>query len=461
MAFKKTIVLGLDSSEFNQGMDEANRKVDQFDNNLDSSKQSMKTAEGGLDELGNTAQQTGQTVVDMSQQFKNGIDILASVAQTIQQISQASADYAMSVNDMATEMGMSTEAVQALDYVASQTGTDLNHVSQAMTSLQNAMASAASGTGDTARLFRELDISVRDSNGDMRDSTQVFMDVIGQLHEMTNSTERAQTATKLFGESAKELNGMIQSGTSGIADMVQEFQNLGISVSDQDIQSLVDAQKSVEEMKKSFLTAAAELMATFAPAITAITQLLTELSPEAKQIIMVVGVLTATFAGLSFAISALGTIYTTAMAAAGAATMTFTAQAAPVLILVAALAALALAIKELIDLYNQWKQATGGDGFFNFLFDDGSGQTKSGGGGHSRNAHGTPYWQGGLTWVGEEGPELVEIPTGSRIYNNKQSTSIGGNTYNVNMNMDMSRMKSINDVVNAVEGLKTSAGCVR
>ena len=460
MAFKKTIVLGLDSSEFNQGMDDANRKIDQLDDNLNSSKQSMTTAENGLDDVGKSATEAGQAVVDMSQQFKNGMDILAAVAQTIQKVSQASTEYAQTVSELSMQMGLSTESVQALDYIATQTGTDIGQVSQSITSLQNAMASAASGTAETTRLFRQLDVAVLDSNGDMRDSTQVFFDVIGKLNEMTNSTERAQTATKLFGESAKNLNGMIESGTSGIQQMIQEFQTLGISISDEDIQSLVEAQKSVEEMKKAFLTAAAEIMATFAPAITAITDFLTKLSPETKQVIMVVAALAVTFTGLSLAISAVGMIYTTMIGVAGAATAAFTAQAAPILLIVAALAALALAIKEVIDLYNQWKQATGGDGFFNFLFDKGD-NSGSGGGGHSRNAHGTPYWQGGLTWVGEEGPELVEIPTGSRIYNNKQSTSIGGNTYNVSMNMDMSRMKSINDVVNAVEGLKTSAGCVR
>ena len=460
MAFKKTIVLGLDSSEFEQGMENANKEIDELDNNLDEAKASMNQASNSLDNLGDSASDAGNAVVDMSQQFKNGIEILSSVAQSVMAVQQASMDYAQSVAQMAQETGMSIEAVQALDYVATQTGTDMDKVSSAMTSLQRAMASAASGTGETYQLFRQLDVAITDSNGDMRDTTQVFFDVIGALGQMTNSTEESQAALKIFGDSAKDLNGMIEQGTSGIASMVAEFNDLGLAVSDEDIQSLVEAQKSIDEMKASFMAAAAELMATFAPAINAVMNFLTKLSPETKQIIMVVAALTATIVGLSLAISAVGMIYTTMMGIMGAATMTFTAQAAPILLLVAALAALALAIKEVIDDYKEWQQLTGGSGFFNYLFGSNNNPSSSGGG-HSRNAKGTPYWQGGLTWVGEEGPELVDLPTGSRIYNNQQSTSIGGNTYNVSMNMDMSRMKSINDVVEAVEGLKTSAGCKR
>lgn len=37
------------------------------------------------------------------------------------------------------------------------------------------------------------------------------------------------------------------------------------------------------------------------------------------------------------------------------------------------------------------------------------------------NAHGTNFWRGGLTWVGEQGPELIELPKGSKVYSNQKS----------------------------------------
>lgn len=38
-----------------------------------------------------------------------------------------------------------------------------------------------------------------------------------------------------------------------------------------------------------------------------------------------------------------------------------------------------------------------------------------------RNAEGTDYWRGGLTWVGEKGPELIELPRGSKVFSNDKS----------------------------------------
>jgi TP901 family phage tail tape measure protein len=45
-------------------------------------------------------------------------------------------------------------------------------------------------------------------------------------------------------------------------------------------------------------------------------------------------------------------------------------------------------------------------------------------GGIGMNAAGTDNWHGGLTWVGEGGPELLDLPAGSRIIDNKRSTKI-------------------------------------
>ena len=44
------------------------------------------------------------------------------------------------------------------------------------------------------------------------------------------------------------------------------------------------------------------------------------------------------------------------------------------------------------------------------------------------NAAGDTNWRGGLTWVGEQGPELVSLPQGSRIYSNPESERIAAGT---------------------------------
>jgi hypothetical protein len=57
------------------------------------------------------------------------------------------------------------------------------------------------------------------------------------------------------------------------------------------------------------------------------------------------------------------------------------------------------------------------------------------GGGAGNNASGTSFWRGGLSWVGENGPELVNLPRGSRVYPAEQSRAMTGASWNITVNV--------------------------
>jgi len=46
--------------------------------------------------------------------------------------------------------------------------------------------------------------------------------------------------------------------------------------------------------------------------------------------------------------------------------------------------------------------------------------------GIGRNAEGTDNWRGGLTWVGEKGPEIVNLPRGAQVVPNAVAARMGG-----------------------------------
>ena len=59
--------------------------------------------------------------------------------------------------------------------------------------------------------------------------------------------------------------------------------------------------------------------------------------------------------------------------------------------------------------------------------------------------------QGGMTMVGEKGPELVKLPAGSRVISNANSRGMGGNTINVHVNGRVGASDAeIRDIANKV-----------
>lgn len=58
------------------------------------------------------------------------------------------------------------------------------------------------------------------------------------------------------------------------------------------------------------------------------------------------------------------------------------------------------------------------------------------GGALGTNATGTNYWKGGLTWVGERGPEIVNLPRGAQVLDANRSKMAGGGMVDVRVFVD-------------------------
>lgn len=63
-----------------------------------------------------------------------------------------------------------------------------------------------------------------------------------------------------------------------------------------------------------------------------------------------------------------------------------------------------------------------------------------------KNATGTRYFSGGLSLVGEHGPELVQMPSGSKVYTNRETSNILGGQSGVNINIASLTVKEEADI---------------
>lgn len=89
-----------------------------------------------------------------------------------------------------------------------------------------------------------------------------------------------------------------------------------------------------------------------------------------------------------------------------------------------------------------------------FLFGSGDSNAASGNVGH--NATGTSYWRGGYSVVGENGPEIVELPGGSRVYSNSSSKNMlagAGGYGGINIHIDKMEVRSESDIDSVAQRL--------
>lgn len=132
------------------------------------------------------------------------------------------------------QTGVSTKTLQEWSYAAEFIDTDVDTMTGAMAKMINQLDSVASGSGDTARAFKKLHVSIKE-NGELKDSETLFLELVDALGKVENETQRDQLAMQIFGKSAQELNPLILAGSAGLAKYSQEAQNAGVVMSDETV----------------------------------------------------------------------------------------------------------------------------------------------------------------------------------------------------------------------------------
>lgn len=141
-------------------------------------------------------------------------------------------NFADAMGDMAARTGQSVESLTAMGYAAQFSGSSVETYSAGIEKLSDNIASAAAGNDAAAQMFGRLGVSVRDANGQIRDSNQVLLDLADKVAAMQSPAEKTAAVMDLFGKSAgPELLQLLNQGKGGITALTVEAQKMGAVIS--------------------------------------------------------------------------------------------------------------------------------------------------------------------------------------------------------------------------------------
>ena len=229
--FDLTAKLTLDTSNYDKGIKEAKKGGEDFAEHAD---KKVKT-KGVLAWAAITA-----AVVALVKRLK---DLIITTA-----------NYADQVGDLADKWGVSTREIQEFDYWASQNGTTLENVLNAMTRLTN----QAQVNADA---FKELGISVRDNEGNLKGQKQLFLEVASALNQIENQTQRNALQFDIFGRSGTEISQVLKQGREELERLSDDAEQLGIILSETTIKKASDFNDELDRLRMQGRSAFAELIA--------------------------------------------------------------------------------------------------------------------------------------------------------------------------------------------------------
>jgi hypothetical protein len=186
---------------------------------------------------------------------------------------------------LSAKTGLSTDALQEMDYASRFIDVDLETMTDSMIKLTRSMDAARDGTEDQKEAFEKLGISITDSNGNLRNAKDVWAEAIDALQAIDNEAERDAISLRLFGRSAAELNPLIKAGSAELKRLGEEAHTAGAVMSGDSVRALGKFDDAMQKIQASFKTAGGEIAAAFVPVLNKLTPVITDtIAPAFKKL---------------------------------------------------------------------------------------------------------------------------------------------------------------------------------
>lgn len=176
--------------------------------------------------------------------------------------------YADTILTEADVTGIATDKLQAYHYAVEFVDVSTETLTGSMAKNIKAMSNAAKGSASVAEAYKTLGVEVTDGNGNLRDSEEVYWEVIDALGSMENETERDATAMTILGKSAQDLNPLIKAGSQRMEELAQEAQNAGAIMSKDSLDSFLEYNNQIHYLEANGAAAKRALGTLLLPALT-------------------------------------------------------------------------------------------------------------------------------------------------------------------------------------------------
>lgn len=270
--------IGLDTSEYDRGLDQSEGKFSGFGDKIKAGFEKIKdNATSAVSAIASGVKSVVSTVGDMASSIYNATADLANYGDSIDKASQ--------------KIGISAKAYQEWEAVMQHSGTSMDSMTATFKTLANASQNA---TDDQAAAFAKLGMSMDDVS--KMSSEDIFKNVITGLQGMEEGTERAALANTLLGRGAMEMGALLNTSAEDTQAMIDEVNRLGGVMSDEAVKASAEFNDNLQDMTTAIEGVKRGITAEFLPGASLLmkgfTSLITGSDKAQSQIVAAFGRLT-------------------------------------------------------------------------------------------------------------------------------------------------------------------------
>ena len=222
-----------------------------------------------------------------------------------------STEEVLQLNRAATELGVSFQGMQDLDYMSKATGGSFKMMTQGIYMMNKALGSAElRPNGPVNQALSRMHLNLKDLLKDKPDAQ--FIKIAEGIADISDPALRAQTAMTNFGRGARELLPIVNSGKDGIKNLMSEFHRFG-QLSDRnaaDITRFGKAQRTfmlgISQVGKLITASLAPLLEMITKGLVKVIEIITKTPEPLRDLVVVLGAMAAIIPIVAMAVSALG-----------------------------------------------------------------------------------------------------------------------------------------------------------
>lgn len=205
-----------------------------------------------FDNAGREAEKSGKQVgQNFGSGFRSTLGALVSrdVLFSLGQAGMRAMEYAGNLKTVSAQVGMTTAQLQEYGYAATQVGVSQDALNNGLSELTSKIAEARGGSKSAAEAFAGLGVDVTSAGGAAKGTGDVLSELIGRVSGIADPVARARAEASLFGGQWQAIDPLLRAGSDNINNLRNAAREMGIVLSDRQIQEADIAAKKMAAVK--------------------------------------------------------------------------------------------------------------------------------------------------------------------------------------------------------------------
>jgi hypothetical protein len=182
----------------------------------------------------------------------------------------STAAYGNAAQKSAQRIGVNVEAFQEIVEAADDVQVSAGSVEAGLRFLGRNAYEASKGSQEAAGAFRTLGVSVRDSNGKLRGTDSLLMDLADKFTAMPDGPEKTALAMKVLGRGGTEMIPLLNKGSVALAEMRKQARETGLVLDKEGVASAVAYTEALDGFEDALTGIKRTIGVAFRPQSTAL-----------------------------------------------------------------------------------------------------------------------------------------------------------------------------------------------